>query len=413
MSGPAEHPGPRLTAAARELRDRIHRDGPVTFAEFMAAALYSPEGGYYARRDPLGPEGDFYTAPLAHPVFGALLARQLLQCWKAMGEPAPFWAIEPGAANGRLAADICAHAPLLDPAFNAALRYVCLDVRRPTAPATGDGVGWVMADGLPLRGVRGCIIANELLDAMPVHRLTMRDGRLQEVWVGLGSGSAFAPVPREPSSPALARRLADLGVTLAEGAIAEVNLGLERWLTDAGAALDAGWLLVIDYGHDAPAYYDVTRSGGTLRCYYRHTLNANPYQHVGEQDISVHVELTSVRRVAEAAGFVAAGDVRQETLLRNLGFGRYRQDIARRGLPRHVAAANLRAVDELVDADGLGGFRALAFAKGVASAPLMGFAAGHEDDVPFASAPLLGPGHLPPADGGAGQPMPSWSDLLR
>ena len=324
-----------------ELRRRIGGRGRITFAEFMRVALYWPNGGYYATRAAPGPQGDFYTAPLTHPVFGALLARQLAQMWRAMGSPSPFWVLEPGAGTGTLGRDVVRYAAGADPAFAAALRYVGVDVRA----ADAGGLA-LRSDGLPFRRVRGVVLANELLDAMPVHRVTVADGELRELYVGLDADGGFEERAGEPSTPELARRLDSLGVSLSEGHRAEMNLGLDAWCRDAAEALDAGYVLVIDYGHEAAAYYDASRRAGTLRCYAAHTLNADPYRDPGAQDISVHVELTSLRSAAEAAGLSVVGSASQAGFLRALGFDAFRADVAgRRDLAAPVRAANLRALD--------------------------------------------------------------------
>ena len=389
-----------------ELRRRIGERGPITFAEFMRVALYWPNGGYYATRTVLGPRGDFYTAPLTHPVFGALVGRQLAQMWRALGSPSPFWVLEPGAGTGTLGRDVARYAASADPAFAVALRHVGVDVRPPAL---------VRSDGMPFRGVRGVVLANELLDAMPVHRVTVAQGALRELYVALGGDGGFEEHAGEPSTPDLARRLDALGVTLSEGYRAEINLGLDAWCADAAGALDAGYVLVIDYGHEADTYYAESRRTGTLRCYAGHTLNAEPYREPGAQDISVHVELTSLRNAAEGAGLAALGSASQAGFLRALGFDAYRADIAgRRDLPAPVRTANLRALDTLVAPDGMGAFRVLAFGVGVEGA-LDGFADGapaQASDEPAHSAPLATAEHRPL--GGVPEPrMPTWEELVR
>ena len=142
---PMSNPAPQGLDAAAELHRRIGEHGPVTFAEFMAVALYWPHGGYYASREATGPAGDFYTAPLTHPVFGALIARQLGQMGRLMGSPAPFRVVEPGAGGGRLAADVVRHAGALDAGFAAALDYVGVDLR--AHDSVGGGVGWLKLNG--------------------------------------------------------------------------------------------------------------------------------------------------------------------------------------------------------------------------------------------------------------------------
>ncbi len=399
---------PSTTGAEAEVRRRIQATGPITFAEFMAVALYWPDSGYYAGGSPIGAAGDFFTAPHAHPAFGALIARYLQSAWDAMGSPTPFWAVELGAGTGRLAADVVAAAGETDPRFAAALRYVGVDVRQ---PAPGTGVEWLLAERPAIRRVRGVMLANELLDAMPVHRVAMAEGRLVELHVGNGTDGRLEEV-EGAAAPALAERLAELGVTLGEGRKAEINLGLGEWMRRAAGALEDGYLLLVDYGHNAADYYAPSRPHGTLRSYYKHTLSMNPYRHVGRQDISAHVELTTLRREAESAGFATAGEASQADFLSNLGFDAYRAELAARpGLAMGVRRANLTAMDSLVDPQGMGGFRVLAFTKkNNSSAALPGFVAA--PGLPKGEAPLLGPGHMPRP--GAEEPaMPSWDELMR
>ncbi|MYF65949.1 MAG: SAM-dependent methyltransferase, partial [Chloroflexi bacterium] len=252
------------TEADAEVRRRIASRGPITFAEFMEVALYWPDGGYYASRRSFGPLGDFYTAPLAHPVFGALAARQLLTMWRAIGSPAPFAVIEAGAGDGTLALDVIAHAPALGGGFADAVAYTAVDPREPSPdfPAR-----WVRSGGVPAVGGSGVVLANELLDAMPLHRVTQEGGRLRELFVDAAPEGGFIEVTGEPSTPALAERLDSLGVTLSEGFRTEVCLAPDAWLTESFAAIECGYLLLIDYGHEASVYYDESRRAGTLRCY--------------------------------------------------------------------------------------------------------------------------------------------------
>ena len=414
-------PGP--TGAEVEARRRIAECGPITFAEFMEVALYWPDGGYYTTGQPFGAEGDFTTAPLTHPVFGALLARQLRTLWLTLGRPQPFGVLEAGAGTGRLAADIVAHAPLLDPAFGAAMTYRAFD-RRPSPQPSPEGGGGgptglpqpslraaipPAPSGLPptpVGGVERVVLANELIDAMPVHRVTVDIGELREVYVGASPGGGFVEELGAPSTPALAERLAAVGARLPEGCRTEVNLGLREWTEWAFGAISSGYLLLIDYGHEASAYYDESRRRGTLRCYAGHTVGMDPYVRVGRQDIGAHVEFTSLRAAARAAGFAEAGSMSQGELLRGLGLDAYRRQIAERSdLGRAARRANIERIDALASPDGMGSFRALLFAKDAPAEGLLGAAAG-----PAGPAPLPGAGHLP-APGGAA--LPTWEELLR
>jgi SAM-dependent MidA family methyltransferase len=393
------------SGAAHEAARRIRAQGPLTFADFMAIALYWPQGGYYAGPAPIGARGDFTTAPHTHPAFGALVGRWLAAAWEALGRPASFPVREPGAGAGRLGLDVAAAARSLGAGFADALDYVGVDVR--PGPA---GLGWRVADALASEHLSGAIVANELLDAQPVHRVTLRGGVLRELQVGLDAEGRFIEVEADPSTPALAQRLDGLGVRLGEGHRAEVNLGLGAWFDQAAAALARGYLLAVDYGHEAPAYYAPERARGTLRCYAGHTLNMDPYRDVGRQDISVHVEWTSVRRAAEAAGFTHQGASTQAAFLRAMGLDALRVETARRpDLPAAVRAANLRGLDALVDPEGMGGFAVHVFAK---DAPGLGAGlTGEPAGVPLPAAPVAGPEHTsfsPPEP-----QLLSWDELMR
>jgi SAM-dependent MidA family methyltransferase len=378
----------------------------MTFAAFMALALYGADGGFYTSGSPFGAGGDFYTAPLTHPAFGALVARHARELWRASGSPDRWWLVEAGAGAGQLAADVISAS---DGPFAQALRYVAIDQsRREASPSAS----WVRSDALPVRGLRGLVLANELLDALPVHRVTVAEGALREIRVGLDDDGRFADVLAAPTR-GIFERLGALDVRLGEGHRAEVCLAIDDWFAHAGRAMDAGYLLLIDYGHEAEAYYDASRARGTLRTYYQHLLGMDPYAHAGRQDISVHVEWTSVRRAAVAAGFTPAGTTTQAAFLRVLGFDALRADVVgRRDVPTPTRVANLRALDTLVDPEGMGDFKVVAFAKGTATVDVGGFGGGLETDT--GPAPLATAAHMP-FGGAAVAPMemPTWDELSR
>ena len=254
----------------------IAEHGRITFARFMELALYGP-GGYYVSGD-RSRTGDYYTAPVAHPAFGALLAVQVRQLWELMGSPSRFHVVEVGAGGCQLAQSFLDYASSLSPAFARALEYVAVDC---SIAGTADvRLQPVRGFGLPFRGVEGCVLSNELPDAFPVHRFAIRDGRALEVYVTLEDGR-LGEVLDEPSTPRIEQRLSGLGLELADGFRGEVNLALDDWMEEASRGLARGLVLTIDYGHEARDLYSAQRSGGTLRCYYDHTLQGDPYRRVG------------------------------------------------------------------------------------------------------------------------------------
>ena len=330
--------------------------------------------------EPIGASGDYYTSPLAHPAFGALLAQQLLQMWQLLSCPAKFTVVEMGAGNGMLCRDVVAHSAHLPPEFRRSLRYICLD-RRPAAGAEKglaetDGMPLVAraaAGGLPLKAFVGCVLSNEFLDSFPVHQLTVHLGRLREVYVGLCEED-LVEIIGEPSTPNLAARLEAMGVELAEGQTAEINLGLDLWAQKAAAALDRGFVLTIDYGHRAEELYSPERRHrGTLTTFYRHTQTDAPFSNIGRQDITSHVDFSSVATAGRRAGLEVLGFSTQAQFLSYLGLDHFRRRLASLGLPDSIVQANRAGMLDLARPGGLGDFKVLAQGQGVGQPALRGF----------------------------------------
>lgn len=409
-----------------EIRRRIRATGPIPFAEFMELALYWPAGGYYSGRPaaaaPFGPAGDYYTSPLAHPVFGALLAIQLYQGWQLIGCPHPFIVAELGAGNGLLRRDIIAAAVHLPNGFANCLRYLCID--RCHAADSADesdtaGPARITAAGLPLRGLRGVILSNELLDALPVHQVKMEGGQLREVYIAIDDSGALTETLAAPSTPALAARLEELNIRLAEGQTAEVNLQLDDWAGEVAAALAAGFVLTIDYGRPAAELYDYQRRPrGTLTAYYRHTQTDAPLRNIGRQDLTAQVDFTSVVNAGRRAGLTPLNFTTQGPFLRNLGLDSFRRRLAAMPLSRRDLAANQAGLAALAHPGGMGAFKVLAQGKGISQPDLWGFApaAAAGEIAANLSVPLLTDRHIALPAGwpaaGAGEFELAWEQIF-
>ena len=383
-----------MTAEA-EIRRRIVERGPITFADFMEMALYHPGGGYYTAGGRVGAAGDFYTSPSAHPAFGALLAVQLFQMWQLLGQPTPFTVAEPGAGNGLLCRDIVGAAAGLPDGFVHNLRYVCLDRRASTGYERGlAGVSRVASAGLPLRGMVGCVLSNELLDAMPVHQVKVEGGHLREVYVAL-DGDGFAAQSGQPSTPLLAQRLAGLGVELSEGQTAEVNLSLESWTEAAALAMERGFVLTVDYGRPAEELYSPEeRFRGTLTTFRHHLQTDRPLERVGQQDMSAQVDFTALAKAGAQAGLDLWGYTSQGIFLRNLGLGQL-ESRSPIGSPRQSQASRA-GMRELAKPGGLGDFKVMAQGKNVEKLELWGFSPSEQaqDMAALMPPPIPAAGHL-------------------
>ena len=389
--------------AESEVRGRVAERGAITFAEFMETALFWPGGGYYSKGGAGDARQDYYTSPQVHPAFGALLAVQVYQMWDLLERPGPFWVVELGAGNGLLGQDFTGAARRLPGGFGESLRYVCVDrraaaagtpappeVRTPGRPDT------VVAAGVPFRQVQGCLLSNELLDSFAVHQVRMGPEGLREVYVTLEAGELAATLG-EPSTPALASRLADLGIELAEGQTAEINLGLEGWASGVAASIARGFVLTIDYGHLAPELYSAEcRGRGALTTFYRHTQLDAPFRHVGRQDITAQVDFTSVMSAGHGSGLDVLGLATQAAFLQRLGLGRLQRRLAGLGLPQEAADANRAGMLDLARRGGLGDFKVLVQGKGVGTPRLWGLEPSSESPTPAEALdlPLLTSGHL-------------------
>ncbi|MEE8363956.1 MAG: SAM-dependent methyltransferase [Dehalococcoidia bacterium] len=340
------------------IRARIASEGKLTFAAFMDAALYGP-GGYYTKPGRISPGGDFFTSPAAHPAFGALITVQLRDFWRALGRPAAFHAVEMGAGDGGLARDVTGYAPRLDPEFAHALRYVAVEQRERGAPGV---------EHAPPRSVTGCVLSNELLDAFPVHRFVVERGEVRELFVALRSGE-FVETPGPVSDPQIEARISPLLPALPDGYTGEVCLKLDAWAGEVSDILERGYVLTVDYGWPAGELYRPDRAGGSLRCYYRHTLSQDPFRRIGNQDITAHVDFSVLNAALTSAGLTPLGLTSQAEFLERLGLRALLRGLRSAGLPQAEADANRMAMLELVKPDGLGRFRVAVHAKGASGSP--------------------------------------------
>ena len=306
---------------AEEIRER----GLLPFARFMEICLYQPQYGYYATgRGRWGKRGDYFTAPTIHPLFGALLGKQIAQMWRIMGEGA-FAIVEMGAGEGYLGRDILDYLEHEEPRFYDHLHYYIVErnpviserQKRLLAPHQGKVLWYDSGETAGLK-VTGCFVSNELVDSFPVHRVVMQGDALQEVFVDLNDG-AFTEVCGEPSTPELTAYFRRTGITLAEGQHAEVNLEALRWLHAVAQGLKQGFVITIDYGYQAQELYAPSRPAGTFMCYQGHRAFTDPYDKLGQQDMTSHVDFTALILHGEEEGLQCTGLIPQYRFLLALG----------------------------------------------------------------------------------------------
>lgn len=364
-----------------KLTARIRCGGPLTFAQFMQAALYDPELGYYATRQP-GHGGHYATSPSVSPWFGRLLARELAGIWEALGRPDPFTVVEVGGGQGDLAADALEEAigsawPVADTLhWRFVERFAPVrELQRARLGAMAQRASWTGAlGGSP--PVTGCLLANEVLDNFPVHVLQKSGGAVGEVYVEADSAQlheCLGPL----STPELAGPAAAAGPHLRDGDRLEVCPEFESWCREAYGVLDRGVVLTLDYGDIEPGIW-CHGPGGTLATYGPAGMGDAPLEDVGEQDITADVNFSAVIRAARHAGFHSPALTTQRLLLKSIGLEEVVDALAeqvwRAGAwgwheQAEVLEGELAAAASLAAEGGLGDLLVFRAAKGEVGAP--------------------------------------------
>ena len=369
------------TPLARILADRIQRDGPISFADWMDCCLYHPQHGYYRRGKPtVGRDGDFLTSPEVHPLFGAAVGHVANELCRHAGNPQPFQIAEVGPGTGALGESILRHLHATAPELAAATRYRLVEPDAAAGEQQRQRLGQVHSDRLvdqilsidQLSGDHHLVIANELLDALPVHRLSFSGGRWYELFADYSPALGFHEIPTAVSREALLQPLAE--ITPADGQIIEVAPDRASVVTRlANAVADGGLLLLFDYGYPRDRLYASWRRDGTLMTFRNHVPGDDPYAHAGEQDITAHIDIDQVGEAAHAAGLTAMPTLNQAEWLHNLGAAVLPAVAdAQMDTGRYLAAR--RAVETLTEPAGLGRIAVMGFSRG-SVAPLPGWTA--------------------------------------
>ncbi len=365
----------KLAAVIR--REIDARGGMIGFARYMELALYAPGLGYYSAGLPkFGAAGDFVTAPELSPLFARCVARQCAQVLTLLGGGD---VLEAGAGTGLLASGVLQQLQALDCLPD---RYFILetsaDLRErqrcclQELPADlAARVQWL--DALPPGRFRGVVLANEVLDAMPVQRFRRRSSGVDELMVAVAPDRLiWHAVPA--CDPRLVERVAGIeqaiGARLPEGYESEIHRAADGWIASVADSLEAGMVFIIDYGYPRREYYHLERSRGTLRCHYRHHAHDDPLLLVGLQDITSHVDFTAVAETAVAAGMGVAGYTTQAYFLFATGITAFAQEGEQNDRQRLATAQQIKRLTmpgEMGEA-----FKVIALTKGI-NEPLTGF----------------------------------------
>lgn len=383
--GASQLPEPAADAQTRSLLliERVQQaitehGGRLPFDKYMEMVLYQPGLGYYMSGSAkFGPGGDFITSPEISSLFAQCLARQCRQVLKLLGGGN---LLEVGAGSGVLAADLLAELEQLGQLpevylileLSPDLRARQGETLRAKVPTLVDRVRWL--DALPETGFRGVVVANELLDAMPVHRFRLEPGAIKEQFVR-SQGLGLALTWDSPVTPGLVEAAAAVATQLGEAGTdyeSEINLRVIPWLHLLAKAVDAGAVLLVDYGYSRADYYHPQRRRGTLMCHYRHRVHADPMVYPGLQDITAHVNFTAIAEAAVTAGLTVTGFTTQGFFLMGNGLNEFVEASDIDDVSAHMQLS--QAVKRFILPSEMGErFKVLGLSRGI-DQPLSGFA---------------------------------------
>ena len=361
--------------------------GPMSFARFMELALYDVPHGYYMTKkaepdlsssDRIGWDGDYFTAPELSPILAKTLVRQILAIDDQLNHPPQFTFMEIGAGNGTFAFDFIQECRAIASDFSHRLSYQIIErsshlQSRQAARLSALGQGWgeehlswkSAIEEVDSNSITGVVFSNELVDALPVHRVRMADQRLHEICVSYKSGR-FVECLDHRLSPELIKYLETHKVALSEGQTSELHLAAEVWMKHVARLLHRGIVVTVDYGHTHRDYYRSDRKDGTFLCYHRHAISTDPYVRVGEQDMTAHVNFSALASVGMTHGLDFVGLTTMANWLIGLGV----EELVRDQDPE---SDDVRALTHLLRPHGMGTtFKVLVQRKGMEAFSLQG-----------------------------------------
>jgi SAM-dependent MidA family methyltransferase len=321
------------------IKQKIRSEGPISFRDFMELSLYYPGSGYYnSPGEKLGVRGDYYTSPFLTSIFGQIIGKQLEEMWVLLNKK-PFTIVEYGAGTGILCEDILEYLKLNKMLYRD-LRYCIIEKSQSMLEGQKkklhEKVKWINSID-EISPVEGCILTNEVLDNFPVHQVIMEE-ELMEVFVDYQDEFIEKLIPANTELKEFFERS---NIHLPQGHRAEVSLAAVDWMEEVAAALSKGFIITMDYGYTAMELCSERRKSGTLVCYHKHKVNDSPYSHIGEQDITAHVNFSSLRQYGSEKGLQYGGFTDQAAFLVGAGITESIRSIERQKEATHSQKAIL------------------------------------------------------------------------
>ncbi len=289
-----------MNMLAEKIINHINKKGHITFEKFMDFALYDSEYGYYTRHsNKFGKSGDFYTSPTVHKAFGQVISNLIVKLFKLLNDK-HITVIELGSGSGYLALDILNSLKINNKELYSKLNYICIDSSPGNLKKSKDlladhkeKVDW-KDDISELQGkFTAIVLSNEFFDSLPFHRIRFKDSKPQEIYVSVNQ-NGFFELQGDISNPEILKVIDSLQLNFAQDQQIEINLSYKQVLKQISNILNKGIVLSFDYGYLEAELYSPKRFEGTYRCFHNHKLSVNPYQHIGEQDITSSVDFSSL-----------------------------------------------------------------------------------------------------------------------
>tara|TARA_Y100000994_G_scaffold96577_1_gene80024 strand:- start:10017 stop:11216 length:1200 start_codon:yes stop_codon:yes gene_type:complete len=344
-----------------ELISRIKEHGPITFKNYMDLCLYWPKGGFYTS-DNVIINDDYYTSPMAHPVFGALLSMYLESIWNSNIFQEKLNILEIGAGNYQLANDITNYSKNLSADYYQSLEYITIDLRKPEKN-NNHNFSPIISDTIPFDKFSGVIILNEVFDALPFHRVININNQIKEIYVDYKDENFFETYG-SISSDKIFEFLAEHNITLEQNQIFEISLQSAEYLKNIASILDTGVVINIDYGDTSENLLSKFKKG-SLSCYYQHTMSQNPFLHPGKQDITCHVNFSALINEARKNNLETNNLISQREFLYERGFQNLFVKLRDLSLNQTEMNANRMGMLNLVDPNSLGNFKTLILSKNI------------------------------------------------
>ncbi len=308
------------------IKDRINKNGSISFRDFMDMVLYYPELGYYTSpKIKIGGYGDFYTASELDRAFGELLAKQFIEIYSEKVKERPFQIVEIGAGKGYLAYDILNYLRNNNSEVFKDTKYIIIekspyhiDIQKEVLKDF-ENVEWIQ-DIIDFEdeSINGVIFSNELFDSFPVHLIRKINGKIYEVFITVDDDDNVKEALKDANEDII-KYIDELNIKILEGMQTEINLDAKDYIQKIGKKLNKGYVITIDYGYPSAELYKPYRIRGTLLCYHKHKYSENFYENVGLQDITSHVNFSALKYYGKLAGLEFLGFTDQAHFLTNLG----------------------------------------------------------------------------------------------